>query len=833
MYGYHTPEQLADQEFADFNNKLNAIQNPNQPIMQNPNSFSTFETAKQKWVTEAQRLNPNVDFDTISNIYDQKIAPAIASGQDPTIRSDNKIDKFNNMRQTQIKQSLTYPSSGMFASFGKGLERGVKDIGQGLKQLTIQFGENYPEINSIVKPKEPIVTAPEATKEMAEGLSKSLLTALGTYTPSSLITPQAPGNSEAYRAKVNAEIAQYEEDTEHHSLSAGVGRLLGNIVATLPMGAIGGEAVDLTNLFGSQLMREVATNSMIGGTIGGLEYDPSGQNRTSRAMFGALIGAAIPGGYYGAKGTLKWLFKKPTLIDDPAVLETAANRVKEAKELGIDQLTAGAATREPLIQTIEQRILKQKGAAADLFREKHQEISNQIYNVGQKMTDAIGGKQMANEVLGGELQSALQDTQRLARNSISKMYEAAAEAPGAQNSLERGDILNTFENLKQDFVDLKLSPAINNALDGLGTKIKDNYANPYNILTANKLIQSINKAYRNTALPDTRAALNILKSKVMDSIDRLADDVTNPSRTLFNLARHFRKELGDIYDQQDIVGLLTRKKGSTTNYIAPEHVAGRIFGTRENITNLNKIEKALQYRIPADKWITEAKKLNPDTSFGDLQEIYTNNIEPQFNKNAQLWEDLKTNAFNKLINDSTIHKNGLPQLSYQALVKNVKNMGQSSLRKILGNDELADKFNKLIKVMDYWQNQAPSVATRTKAANALHRMAGGIIGMIGDPETRMGLMLHSPIKLLSTMLEHINDMRWVKANLLLGGQDTYFMQVAKKSPGVIEHLINNLKAYLGMHQIQQMKKMALQSAPILSALQPGGTATQLTSGGQS
>lgn len=788
MPDYFSPAQAASaahQEFA----RLTAQQAPTAP----PGPIThhdTFETQKQNWLLEARKLNPDVNPDTISKMYDQKVAPALSEGRDPSATSDTHA--ANLAIQNQTKQSLIPPENGMGSNFVSGVMRGLKDVGQGILQADVMIGEKYPILQKL----------------------KPGILPLAPYL--ALIPPQEKGATAAYTAQTNKEIADYEKQTENHPIASGAGRLIGNVLATLPAGEVGG----LENIISRPLVSRLAGGAIQGGLVGGLIFDPTGEHKASRALVGSLIGAVIPGGVTGAKSIFKWLVGKPTLIDDPLVLEEAANRVKDAKELGISGLTAGAATREPVIQTLETKMLKQGATrAAQMFKDAHEQISNEIHGVGQKMVDAIGGKPLTNIILGEDIKTALESTKKLARERVSKMYKAAEEAPGADQELYRRSLLDKIDEIKDDFTDLKLSPGINKLLTKINKKNEQGmFVNPFTVKGANQLIASVNRAYRATTMIDTRAALNIIRSNTMDAIDPIADNDNNPSRMLFNLARQIRKRLADVYDQKDIVNMLIRKKSRTTNYINPEQVANRIFGGDENLTNLNKIEGALKYEVPMNQWMKEAKRLNPKVDLSALEEIYNNQVIPQQKVNLELWDNLRASKLNQVMQDSTSYINGQPQLSYTKLVKNVKQIGQPALTKILGSEELATKFNKLISVMDAWEKKAPSIQNQDGTIKAIQKASSGIFAMIGDPETRLGGYLHFPFQLIQSIMRNVNDERWVRANLLLGSKDTSpLMDIAKEDPSLVHNVINTLQHH---NLLKQHVEGAITRGAVAGALPP-------------
>jgi hypothetical protein len=826
---YKTPTQLA-QEALGPTSPFGTQPKPTAPApipLDIGQPVNNYENKKIQWIAEARRLNPDADGDTLSKIYDQKVAISEGDGTKPWIKDKLSVKQQDAKVQDIAKQSLHAPDFASNQAFLDGVMRGIKDMGQGAKQLYLTLGEHHDILDKI-------------TPTLPGGPALSLL-----------VKKQKPGTTEAYTKEVNKEIEEYEEKTKDNYFSSGAGRLVGNVISSFPlMGAGIEEAIT------RPLLSKIISGGITGTMVGGLIFDPTGESRGARALAGGLIGSIIPGGLHGAGKTLKWLFAKPSLIDDPAVLEAAAERVRNAKELGLDGLTAGAVTRDPKIQTLEKEMLKKSGAAADLFREAHQEISDKLYNTGQEMIEAAGGKSLANKVLGGELQTALETTRDLARKNVSKMYKIAENAPGANKELPREDILKTLNEIKDDFVDFKLSPGMEREFGEIAelsvdkpklqrlfdvSKLSEEelknfaqtdqarigelqYKNSFDVKRANKFIMGLNKIFRTSTDKSQRLATSALMSKVMDSIDTLADDGTNPSRVLFNLSRQYRKQLANIYDQKDVVGALLKLKSNLTKYIAPEDVADKIFRSKESITNLERIEGALKYHMRVDKWLAEARKLNPDLDLSTLENIYNTKVAPLQKSNAELWDNLRASKLNDILKNSTKYINGTPQLSYKALVEQAKATGEDALNKIFGNAELANKFYKLIDVMDTWQNKAPTVKTQSSAVKAIQKSVGGLFGLIGSGETRVGGIIHFPINIIKSLLTQIQDERWVRANLTLGAEDTpkELVSAMKHSPHVIDNIMNFLK-----HNkiLKENLKAAATRGMVAGALTPEGGKT--------
>jgi hypothetical protein len=759
------------------------------PPQQQPQQQPQVDQRKLNWIQQAKQSNPSVDNSVLSQIYDQKVAPAAALGRDPWETPEDAQKRETKEGYQEIKNNLQPPNTGEGQSLFLGLKRGLFDIGEGAKQLEYYVREKHPEF------------ARHVTDMVMPGLSEVLL------------HPVPEGTTKDYTDKVNKEINQYEEQTKAHPLMSGTGRLIGNIIASLPLGdaGIAGETIE------KPLLSSVLRGASQGATIGGLEFDPTGNNRALRATIGSVIGAGATGSsFYGSKLLLKWLKGTPVLLDDPAVIEEAANRVKDAKALGLDQLTAGAATQLPTIQRVESQMLKAEGPGADLFRQEHQKISNQIYDAGQKMIRAVGGMPVADEVMGrtmrdigGNTQDALNTLYNKTNEAIGGMYDAAAEAPGWATQVDRNGVLDAHKNIADDYIDIKFSPFVTRHLNNLADVNEyGTYTNPFSVKDANDLIRGLNKSYRNTTQPDYRSAILHLKSSIFDSLDKLAEDKNNPSATLFNMARQFRRELGNVYSNSSIVNTIMKTKGQYTNYLRPEDVSTKLFGTKTKISDLNDVEKALTYVAPVDKWIKEAQRLNPKTSTTQLQQIYENNVLPQAARGKQLWDELRSLKFNDIINKSTVkYPNSMPELNYQKLTRELNNLGRPALEKLLGTKELAEQFDKLRSTMAAFQAKPATNLNVTRAGTALKRMADHIYTTIGrgmeEPGGRLGALTF-PLPIVGNILRHIADEGWVNSNLRLGAQaEPVYSQLIKKEPELISTMVSKLAA-LGTLQPQNL-----------------------------
>jgi len=732
---------------------------------------------KHQWMSQAAQLNPTADYQTLGHIYDQKVMPAQMAGRDPWESEKKAQEREEKEGYQQIKNNLTPADTGLAKSGLLGLERGFKDIGQGIMEGTYQLREN-----------------PTARK-VASALSE-----FPGMEPLKLLDAPVPeGTTAAYRDHVNKQIDDYDEQTKNHPIAAGGARLVGSLIASLPTGDIG-EGV---NILKSTLTSKLLQSGAQGATISGLQYDPTGEGRAYNSIIGGVLGAAMGGTFHAFTSMYKWLKGAPALIDDPAVLNEAANEVKKSKALGLDQLTAGAATKIPSIQNVESQMLKAEGPGADLFRQAHEKLSNQIYDAGQNMIKAVGGKPIVDNIAGeealkeagGKAQTAINDLRGNVGSAISNMYETAGKAPGWATQVDRSGILDAHNDVMNDFIDMKFSPSTTKQIEDMGETVKNgDYKNAFSVKDANELIKKLNKTYSVTTQKDYKAAISILKSNIFDSLDKLADDKNNPSASLFNMARQIRREMGNVYDDGNIVSTIRKMRGKSSNYIKPEEVSQKIFGARTKISDLNDIEKSLTYIPPVDKWMSEAKRLNSKIDNTQLQQVYENDIVPQATKGRELWNDIKSAKLNDIMNKATIWNNGTPQLNYQRLVGQWKQVGKPGMGKLLGTPELASKFEDLINVMDRFQNKPRTMPNIERAGNSLKRLVQSIFVTMGAKEDGGGLSAISyHIPVLGNMLKHIADESWVKSNLSLGRQtESDYSLLIKKEPQVAHNITSRL-----------------------------------------
>lgn len=472
------------------------------------------------------------------------------------------------------------------------------------------------------------------------------------------------------------------------------------------------------------------------------------------ASVGGEVAAAAGKLFPEAAGKLASWFKKdesPLLVTPDKIREATA-RAKEAQEIGVKGLTAGALTRDPAIQAKEEMLSKlNTGDASALMRMSNEKINKQINVSAQKIVSSLGGDAKTEAAIGGDVQNTLRGTDTNARSKVSNIYDLAADAPGGNVLLPAKNVIDKFDDVNNDFVDVKFSPRVKKIIGTLKSQEKTGetlFASPvtgapskslFSVKDANLLTKALNRSYRSASTPADKMAISTMSHAVHDTIDDAFAGQINPAAELFKIARTARKNLGDVMSQRDIVENIVRKKAEFTDYIAPEDVAKKIFSSSNTMANLKKVKNALNFSLDAD-----GRKI------------------PNL-KGQRVWNNMRQFKLNQFLTDSTTNVNGKPVLSYAKLTRNFKNIGKDAMNEIFGDKEIATKFNKLLNVMDYWQNKAPGVVNYSNSANAIIRAANklGLSNISKIP------FIGPTLNAFKTMVEHTRDKEWVMKNLRL------------------------------------------------------------------
>jgi len=623
---------------------------------------------------------------------------------------------------------------------------------------------------------EQALSIPLGAAAEAGRISKAIPKGIGTYGLFGLL------------GKAYDRLPQSIKDIEKDPTNRGrTGRALTDIAtltgATAVTGGLGTEAAAAMGT-GKVAGTLIPAAARVAGVAGTTAATAQPGERMSGAISGAaagLIGEAIPPGLkVGGVGFNKLkkmvgMAKDETpIVTDPKVLGAALDRIKQGEAIGVTGFPAGAITRDPDIQAQEELMLKGKPAEVSApLKIATENINTQLNQASQKMVDSLGGEAKTDLAMGQDVQNTFRKSDKEARKTIGSLYDSAGDAPGGNINVPSKDILQTADDVKNDFVDVKFSPRVNKILDSLKEKPEE-----FSVKDANFLTKALNAS--RTADRANNTAISMLKNKVYETIDNAFKDQTNPAADLFKVARTARKNLGDIFSQKDLVQMITEKKAQFTDYVNPESVANKIFSSTNPLTNLNKVKNALEFNIDA-----AGKKIaNPG--------------------GQAVWNNLRRYKFNKFIEDSTNNVNGKPVLSYAKLVRNHKKIGKESMDMILGDKKLSNTFNKLMSVMEFWQNKAPGTINYSNTANVISRLGDKLASLSGIPGTRW---FFSMIKSFS---EHISDEDWVMKNLKLA-------QMLKKNPEMIDY-VNPIETNPDVSQnlVTQLVRHGIESAPLVS-----------------
>lgn len=527
--------------------------------------------------------------------------------------------------------------------------------------------------------------------------------------------------------------------------ATGIAGLAGRFAGAIPPLAAGGAILGAAGTPG------IAADALLGAS-----------QAPDHPLLGASIGGA--GGVIASQGSkliseiasLRRLAKPSKFVaGDQAVLDEAARRADIAREIGVPNLTAGALTGKGPIQAKEELLLKGAGnEAAAKFQVAADNINKNINQAAENISKELGGDEKTALVMGSDINDILRQTRQAARKKISNIYNSAAEATGSDVPVPSQEIIDTASDAKDSIVGFEFPPIVKRPLDELEA------GKELNVGDANKLVIALNTAIRankGEAAAPLRLGLSRVLDKTHEALDSLGDNSDVASRDLFIKARKARKALGDVFDQGDIVNTIVSNRGSVTGRIAPEKIVEKIFGKTNNITNVNKIENALKFRLDE-----EGNKIpNPE--------------------GEKIWNDLKTTQLNKIIENA--RDPATRNLSYRNLIRGIKNMGPEVWDKIIDNKNVSDKFNKLISVMDFWQNKAPGVINYSNTANVIARFANSLgDSMFGLTKLPFVGKIFSG---LSEIAEKAKDTKWVEDNLRFQDNLKTLRQQASKQKGRI------------------------------------------------
>lgn len=544
------------------------------------------------------------------------------------------------------------------------------------------------------------------------------------------------GKAQAYTDAQNKDALFgqiYPAIEKAHPFNTGVGEIIGGTVATAPLAAIGAP-VQIAGRVMPMAARAMMGGAAQGAGAGAMMFDTKNDlsNTAVNIAAGSTIGAAIPGVAAGIGKGISAFRRSPIQLAQETADE-AKKRLDEFKSLGVENPTAGAITRDPTIQATEELMIKgTDNKAAGEMRTAYENVEKQIYQAAQKMVKTLGGKSKDNVDIGQEVKDVSGNIYRENNKKVSDLYDIAKNAEGADFAINKQPILDAYKQIQSDFIDVKFSPSVRNTMDLLSA---DNTR--LNVNQAIKLTKRLNASAENASNYADKKAIGILKEKVYDQIDALSD-LDIPSAKLFNIAKQARKDLGSTFNQRDIVELIRKKKAQYTDYIDPEKVVGRI----NTLKDWEKIEQALTYK--GVKGIDGADEIADPAGI----EAYNN---------------LRTTKLNDFFEDSSVDVNGQMQLSLPKLTKNYEKISEPVMRKIIGNDDVFNDFNTLMRVMNYWKNKAPGTINTSNSANAINRIAArGMNTLSSIPVLGEGLFF------VKKLFEDAKDAKWVQQNLSIG-----------------------------------------------------------------
>lgn len=413
----------------------------------------------------------------------------------------------------------------------------------------------------------------------------------------------------------------------------------------------------------------------------------SGQSRLMNAATGGAAGIVLGGALHGAGAALKGV---GNLISKPSAgipVEHAA-RAKDFADVGAKP-TLGMVSQNADVQGREEAIMKgTQGEPSQMIRSAVKDVHTAVNEAVDKIKGMVGNAAAKLEDAGSQVQDTLQTVNSARLSKVSDMYETAKATAGADVDIAKDNIVGIYNNVLQDFKDIKFSPRVEKVLNGL----KD----PQSILTvkdAVDLTKSINKVISSTDDKGTKMAGKSIINAVYDSLDAISTDANNLASKAFAAARDARRAVGDVFSQNDIVEHVISKKAQFTNEMSPDQVAPTTF---RNITNMNKIKGAL-LSPGVDGTIDAAGK--------------------------EAWDTLRATKFNQVIDSAVV--NG--QISFSKLAKNYNKIGDKMMDEIIGSPEAHQQLKTVMRVLDYTSRKEPGVINNSNSANIVSKMVGNIM----------------------------------------------------------------------------------------------------------
>lgn len=242
------------------------------------------------------------------------------------------------------------------------------------------------------------------------------------------------GTSETYRKKVNDELALYQSLEENKPLTTLAGRIAGGVVATLPASAISAPA--RLGMVG----KAMASGAGQGAAVGGLQFDPTGEERLQNIAIGGALGGAIPAAGAGIGRVVKG--------------KANTGSVEKSRELGALSQEHGVDLTVPELRGsvggkyVESVVEKLPGTGYIGFREKQ---TDQLKNAAENIVDKVGGKstQDTGKTLLNSLDRRLSISKKIAAKKFDKVEKIAEQQGGKVN----------FDNLSKSAEEIILAEA--------------------------------------------------------------------------------------------------------------------------------------------------------------------------------------------------------------------------------------------------------------------------------------------------------------------------------------------------------------------------------------
>lgn len=495
----------------------------------------------------------------------------------------------------RMQKTLVTPAEDTaLGSFIEGARRGVETVGQGILQRGAEIGEFFGA----------------DTKGFQENLKLS-------------------GDISAQRLK---------ETSKQRPLTTGAGEIAGTIAAFPAAPASIPAAIAAGAAFGAiqptDKPSDIGLNILQDAAIGGLgafaaPFLQKGFNK-SQAMFSAIIKKAtgadprpemfLPSGGLSDNG--KSAIDKLGISEDDfsrifsqldeKLDPIASTRISRAEEQGIP-LTTAQATQDFAQQEAEQTLrssISREGEAARQVGDIQQKAIGEAQEAFEGGFKATGDR----EARGGLVQEALTDIEKEGRKNVSELYKIARETEGAAIDLDNASLLDVIDD---NIIDRPVSESTLNTIEsalakfglidgevvdaGRFKKIVDSEGKsvkfkgeqtPLTLDNAEEFRQKLRQAASGDESGAVTQMINKLDSIVDDAVKQLPEGAERTGA--FQAARSAFREQKEIFSAKDIVQkLVTFKKGTKTEMIAPDRVIDSILKGVNSLSDLQRVKRVL------------------------------------------------------------------------------------------------------------------------------------------------------------------------------------------------------------------------------------------------